>query len=488
MTITFIRKPKTEQVSPPTEQVDCTSSLPYKLVLGDCLDILKGMPDNYVDSIVTDPPAGIGFMNKEWDHHKGGRDYWIGWVKLIAAECLRVIKPGGHALVWSLPRTEHWTATAWEDGGWEVRDKVVHIFGTGFPKSLNIGKSLDKSAGAVREVVGIDQSAVRVNSERNHVSGQVAALGLKGAGSGVITAPATDDAKKWDGWGTALKPAYESWVLLRKPLEGTVAANTLKHGVGGINIDACRVPTEDGLSGGRNSGSCKASNDGWNRPYMQDAAYLANMAEESKQRTEKAECLGRFPANITHDGSEEVLEVFPSTVSKSSGGSGEKSMGALGKNVLGSYALDRLGDNAGGLGDSGTPARFFYCPKASSKDRNEGCDALDLHEAKDTYGDGLSSATKVRTAEQEVNGVSRDMRHNHHPTVKNVELMKYLCRLITPPSGLLLDPFMGSGSTLKAALLEGFRCVGIEKEAEYMAIAEKRCEHAHKASEHFNCK
>ena len=635
MPITFIRKPKTEQVHPLTEQVDCTSpqeALPYKLVLGDCLDVLKGMPDNYVDAIVTDPPAGISFMNKGWDHHKGGRDDWIGWMKLIAAECLRVIKPGGHALVWSLPRTEHWTATAWEDGGWEIRDKIVHLFGcldmetqaatkdgvmpyhkcvvgqhvlcydietgaysyqpileileydyadtayrivgdfgeqvvsrnhrciverngketftfaeaceretsvpfleslpelqhalhgvnertstakqglrqsllkrilfkaktayaqaatylsgvqvafqtkggdspkeckdvrvhlsryfekihtvllgaptkssfvgsfwmdrqeqdelfaeyvwgeksclegrgylpeqkrelrqsaykvcsmpngipfngeegrlrdgtsssgskgfwsrirtsrsstshrsrcneqlpaefdgiqdehrpqeirgwtghktavvrvvpfqytgkvwclrvptgafvavrggvafptgnSGFPKSLNISKMLDKMAGAEREVVGRNPN---YHSEGVRAGSGISQHGVKDGSfsnpeqAGLITAPATEEAKQWDGWGTALKPAYEAWILLRKPVEGTVAGNVLKHGVGGINIDACRIGVDPDDSNIRNP----------ENHVRTTGSIWGNATGAEKNLGEK----GRFPANVT---------------------------------------------------------------------------------------------------------------------------------------------------------------------------------------------
>ena len=216
--------------------------------LGDSGVVLPTIPDNSVDAIASDPPSGIAFMQASWDKDKGGRDAWITWMTAIAVECLRVVKPGGHALVWALPRTSHWTATAWENAGWEVREKITHLNSEGFPKNHDISKAIDKMAGAKREVVGYDASRARPN--RMYESGAIGNIGGNGVVSdrtdngATITAPATDAAKQWEGWGTALKPASEDWWLLRKPCDQpTVAQNVLTHGTGALNIDGTRVPT-----------------------------------------------------------------------------------------------------------------------------------------------------------------------------------------------------------------------------------------------------
>ena len=222
-----------------------------KLMFGDCLEKMGEIESNSVDSIVTDPPAGISFMGKEWDHHKGGRDEWIKWMQSIAIEALRVIKPGGHALVWTIPRTSHWTATAWENAGFEVRDSIAHVFGSGFPKSANISKNIDKAAGAERKVIseiktksGGMAHISKTNAEHGFRPSAYNGHSLDDDAKNVIqqTEPATNEAKQWDGWGTALKPAREDWLLLRKPLgEKTIAANVLKYGAGAINIDKTKV-------------------------------------------------------------------------------------------------------------------------------------------------------------------------------------------------------------------------------------------------------
>ena len=297
----------------------------------DCLDVLRFLPDNSVDSICTDPPAGIAFASSAWDRDKGGRDAWIAWMQEVAAECLRVVKPGGHALVWAFPRTSHWTGMAWENAGWEPRDKIVHLFGTGQPKAYK------------------------------------------------------------------LKPAAEDWWLLRKPLEGTVAANVSKHGTGALRVDDCKV--------------------------------------EAEQDNEPP----RWPTNCIHDGSAEVVAGFPPTKD-----------------------------------------RFFYAAKASVQDREEGLDALPYRTL--AYSGGAQGAAKRGAEEyEEAQGIGLNnikKRKNPHPTVKNTELMRYLTRLITPKEGICLDPFMGSGSTGKACMIEGFRFIGIEKEPEYLEVARGRILHA----------
>jgi DNA modification methylase len=432
------------------------------LYLGDCLEELRSIPDNSVDSIVTDPPYGLsnqpdmmevlrhwmagddythkgkGFMGKSWDSFVPGPSVW--------KECLRVLKPGGHLLCFAGTRTQDMMGLAIRLAGFELRDSLVWAYGSGFPKSHNISVAIDKLAGADREVVGFKTSADGRCRSAEPSGNQPRNSSLHGGGiktrTEIETAPATEAAKQWDGWGSALKPAYEPVLLCRKPLEGTLAQNTLKHGCGGINIDGCRVETGD--SGSRNHGGkvYEGVAEGYQRPNKSSYTHKTDWQMPTQ---------GRFPANLIHDGSEEVVACFPD--SKSTGGANG---GKLGASVYGKFKNETLGANAGGLGDAGSAARFFkacpnndpedmearriiYCAKASKKDR----------------------------------GVE-----NKHPTVKPTELMRYLVRLVTPPEGVVLDPFMGSGSTGKAAMLEGFRFIGIEREPEYLRIAAARIKFA----------
>ncbi|MCA2910149.1 MAG: site-specific DNA-methyltransferase [Microcystis sp. M034S1] len=316
-------------------------SMQTKLIHSDCLEALKNLPDNSVDSVVTDPPYGLSFMGKKWDYDVPSVEVW--------AECLRVLKPGGHLLAFAGTRTQHRMAVRIEDVGFEIRDMIAWVYGSGFPKSHNL----------------------------------------------------KDD---WKGWGTALKPALEPITVARKPLCGTVAENVLKHGTGALNIDGCRVGRDaDDVSGWSQTGS-KASE---NR-----AMSGGNYARDAKPDAE-----GRWPANLIHDGGEFL----------------------------------------------GEQARFFYCAKASKRDRDEGLDAF-KPKARPTMGSGIGGQPDQ----------AKPNNRNVHPTVKPTDLMRYLCRLVTPPGGTVLDPFMGSGSTGKAAMLEGFNFIGIEREAEYIEIAKAR--------------
>ena len=439
----------------------------FVLYGADCLDVLRFMPDNSVDSIVTDPPAGIAFMGKDWDKDKGGRDAWIAWMQEIAEQCLRVVKHGGHALVWAMPRTSHWTGMAWENAGWEPRDKIVHLFGSGMPKSHNVGKSIDKAAGAKREVIGI-KPAGSGPLKRGHVgsSGGGMSIGTEMSPEIEVTVAATDAAKQWEGWGTALKPASEDWWLLRKPLDGTVAATVLKHGTGAINIDGCRIAYEDG----------EVNFDRKQRQQHSEGAIEGAFGAASLIGTEISTYkeAGRWPANCTHDGSDEVVAGFP----ESNGSGPARTLNRNKRNDSG-WGMNAAGADACALPDagSGSASRFFYCAKASAADRDEGLDALPLVPA---AGFPMRSADGERGGEG-LDGTSTDRltkRRNIHPTVKSTELMRYLTRLITPAGGLCLDPFMGSGSTGKACALEGFRFIGIEQEPTYLPVAEARIKYA----------
>ncbi len=399
---------------------------------GDCLEVLRGMADASVDAIVTDPPYGLSFMGKRWDYDVPSADIW--------RECLRVLKPGGHLLAFAGTRTQHRMAVNIEDAGFEIRDMIAWVYGSGFPKSLDVSKAIDKSAGAEREVVGKAAGMGKQNPEWNGTATGRAENSFKPEYD--ITAPATEAARQWQGWGTALKPALEPITVARKPLVGTVAENVLKHGTGAVNIDGCRVATDE-LKGKiyNNKGDALS----WGGTYEKGIAYGNEQ--------------GRWPANLIHDGSDDVVGLFPQ--SKSTGG--QSSLGAFrNADVYGKGKDERWGEDPG-YGDSGSAARFFYCAKASKADRDEGCESLAAKPNAD-WPQNLDG--------NDARGAAP--RRNHHPTVKPTALMRYLCRLVTPPRGVVLDPFMGSGSTGKAATLEGFQFIGIEREEEYVKIAKAR--------------
>lgn len=396
-----------------------------QIINGDCREVLKTLKTNSVDSIVTDPPYELGFMGKAWD--STGVAYQVE----VWAECLRVLKAGGHLLAFGGSRTYHRLACAIEDAGFQIRDQIMWVYGSGFPKSLNISKAIDKAAGVEREVLGVLPSS-RANAG---TSGFMMTEKL-------ATAPATDEAKQWEGWGTALKPAHEPIVMARKPLEGTVAQTVLEHGTGGINIDGCRI--------GSGTGETKTVQ----YPDIRGNNY--NNAEGTVEYQVISQ--GRFPANFIHDGSDEVLELFP----RAKGGAYPAKRGQAVNSPFASGQETEGGFRA--MGDDGSAARFFYCAKANKKDRNEGLDGFEERRPDER------SVTGMGTFEEK--GVAKQA--NHHPTVKPTDLMRYLCRLVTPPNGIVLDPFTGSGSTGKAAKLEGFSFIGIEQSAEYVGIATAR--------------
>jgi site-specific DNA-methyltransferase (adenine-specific) len=389
---------------------------PYTLHLGDCRAVLATLPDSSVDSIVTDPPyhlttgkkggsgqasvnlssphgrarIGTGFMGMAWD----GGD--VAMRAETWAELMRVLKPGGHLLAFSGSRTYHRMACAIEDGGFEIRDQIMWLYGSGFPKSMN----------------------------------------LDGA---------------WEGWGTALKPAHEPICVARKPFKGTCTANVLEHGTGALNIDACRVPSSTPVQSSAGKGA----------PFGAGAYPLG----EGRMYQDA----GRWPANVIHDGSPEVLEAFPSApgqIARSSSSSSRKAKNVYGAMARGSGGMDPRDD----LDKSA--ARFFYCAKASRADRNGGLP---------DPGAQFKKGTTLRAVE--VAAAAGELSGNTHPTVKPTDLMAYLCRLVTPPGGVVLDPFMGSGSTGKAAMREGFRFIGIDMTPEYVEIARARITASWRAAE-----
>jgi site-specific DNA-methyltransferase (adenine-specific) len=362
---------------------------PYSLHIGDCLDVLKTLDAESIDAIVTDPPYGLAFMGKKWDCDAPSTDIW--------QECLRVLKPGGHLLAFAGTRTQHRMACRIEDAGFEIRDMIAWVYGSGFPKSHNLKD-------------------------------------------------------KWQGWGTALKPALEPITMARKPLIGTVAENVLEHGTGAINVDASRVGNEYRYN-----------------PPVGDLTSIGSSRTLAKG--EGRNVFGRWPANLIHDGSDEVVGLFPETRASNA-------RLPTGKHVYGhpdgrtsaamrtSSTIDTMlrGHNDAG----GSAARFFYCPKASKAEREAGLEEMEEKPA---------GSLKMRTDAHAIkNGMNTEPQRNHHPTVKPTDLMRYLCRLVTPPNGTILDPFTGSGSTGVAALREGFKFIGIELNPEYAKIAQNRIE------------
>ena len=418
---------------------------------GDCLQVMHDMKSETIDSIVTDPPYALKFMGKGWDKVLPPMETW--------KECLRVAKPGAMLLAFGGTRTYHRLTCAIEDAGWEIRDCIMWVYGSGFPKSLDISKAIDKATGAERELLGptIHHSPGR---KATNTLRSMRAL-YRGEDDGkYITAPATDEAKQWEGYGTALKPAYEPIVVAMKPLDGTFARNALKWGVAGLNVDGCRVETKDdtGRLGGLDSGMCA----------------------DKKQIETKTNPQGRFPANLIHDGSEEVLELFPYGKSGDLTGQPRKEN----KNCY-SKAGATVGNPRFFKGDSGSAARFFFCAKASRREKRKeqiaktgrgksGCygdygDALHNTPAYDDHGPASRFFYCAKASRSERG------EGNNHPTVKPLKLMEYLVKLVSPPTGgMLMDLFGGSGTTGLAAETLGIKWTLIDNVRDYCDISASR--------------
>ena len=410
-----------------------------KLMLGDNMESLKKLPDNSIDSIVTDPPYGLSFMGKKWDYDVPSVEFW--------KEVYRVLKPGGHILSFGGTRTYHRMAVNIEDAGFEIRDQVMWLYGVGFPKSHNIGKAVDKIEGNEREVVG--SWTPQGTAHRMKGSSIFPNENIEDDGSKVINdinLPITKGTSQYEGWGTALKPANEPICVARKPLsEKTIADNVIKWGTGGINIDGCRIKTTDT----------------YNYKNGPQGNSFSVGKEPDGKRTEPVEMNseGRFPANIILD--EEAAELLDeqSGISKSSKGKERK------VNNIGSFGGGTTNEN-NEYNDKGGASRFFYQAKVSKKERNLGLDGFE------EVDESKNKAFDVEGGRKSDMAVTK----NTHPTLKPINLMTYLCRLVTPVGGIVLDPFMGSGSTGIAALLEGFKFCGMEMDADYMKIAEARIE------------
>ena len=424
--------------------------------LGSNLDILPTLPDNSVDSIVTDPPYELGFMGKKWDNSG------IAYSVELWQQCYRVLKPGGHLLAFGGSRTWHRLAVAIEDAGFEMRDSIAWLYGSGFPKSLDVSKAIDKAAGAEREQI---PATGGLHKNRNLNDDSWSKIGEDNPLMDSAI-PATDEAKKWAGWGTALKPAFEPVVVARKPLIGTVAANVLVWGVGGLNIDGSRIGNEVISVHNAPTGS-----------------FAGGDADRGSDTSSYKTHTGRWPANIILDEYTAGLLDEQSGVSTSlAHNRPQATKWGFGVNKDNSNQYDYETGQTG-YGDTGGASRFFYVAKASKKDRNEGLDDL-VGQSIGAKGNGLGrtcatcSATVLDGCDCPDRTFVNPTRQNFHPTVKPTALMEYLIRLVTPAGGVVLDPFTGSGSTGKAALLNGYKFIGCELTEEYLPIIEGRLKHA----------
>lgn len=500
---------------------------PFELHRGDCLEVLKTLPDNHVHSGVIDPPYGLsdhkpeqvvacltawlagepyapkgtGFMGAAWDAWVPGPEVW--------RELLRVLKPGGHVMVFAGTRSMDLMCMALRLAGFEMRDAIGYahddeggelvdgagaplmawVYGQGFPKSLNVAKAIESGGGRPEDIRRMQMGDGYEPSGRGRVNYDHGSGSAMDAGA-TDWEPASDAAKQWEGWGTAMKPAWEPIILARKPLAkgNTVAANVLQHGTGALHIDGCRVHSHDsqGYAYTVQRMTPGAGQNATGKTHQEGVEFVGHTKD------------GRWPANVIHDGSDAVLEAFP----EAPGQKADLSAGAPSAKLSGVYAggpLRREGEpsanseNAGAVGfrmrpgtrrnDAGSAARFFYCAKASAADRNEGCDGLPLVDwTKDAPNNVRPDQINTTTGEPRQARPSR----NHHPTVKPTPLLRYLQRLITPPGGITIDCYMGSGSSGKAAMLEGFSYIGMERDLDehgqplgYMQIAAHRIRAAH---------
>lgn len=456
----------------------------YKLYQGNMLDMLEVIESNTIDSIVTDPPYELNFMGKGWDNAgvSFNADTW--------KKCFEVLKPGGYLLAFGGSRTSHRIACAIEDAGFEIRDTIMWLYGSGFPKSMALDKALEGklttgsgNKKGFRKLNGElvergDYGYAKMTHEQDARPSDYNLIEEKRLGK---LEPTTELAKKYKGWGTCLKPSFEPIIVARKPFKGSLVDNVIEYGVGGINIDECRVEYE------------KTNNPATNPLYRQQNAdkykqvkggELSNGAVSWTSGKNGVNEGGRFPANtiLTYDETDfdEVCGGFPDTI----GGKRHNTTKRVEEGT--SYYKEKdFIFNRNEFNDSGSASRYFYCAKASKKDRDEGLDNFEEKENTITYGDGFNSSTKLATRQQIETGEvgNRSLRKNIHPTVKPTELMQYLVRLVTPDSGTILDPFNGSGSTGKAVMYEnkernkGYKYIGIELTEEYLPIARARIEY-----------
>ena len=471
----------------------CSEDGDVVLYLGDCLSVLAAMEADSVDAIVTDPPAAVSFMGREWDSDRGGRDKWVGWLADRMEAAARVLKPGGHALVWSLPRTSHWTAWALEDAGLEIRDCIMHAFGSGFPKSLDVSKAIDKAAGAEREIIGDGQPFGR-NSVRNRSRVEMGWRKTEvnpDGGATRITAPATEDAARWAGFGTALKPGQEMWWLARKPLAaGTVAANVLQFGTGALNISACKVAHASAAD----LATSQSKNPG-RADKVTSGTYGADRPQQS------VDDAGRWPTNLvfTHSaacepiGLQQVANHGHGPAARGSGGistSGHRGQDGLTERREPVETVEAWDcapdcpvaelDRQSGTLTSG--ANTVKRASSSSRDGNKGPAFGAESRADGTpmifYGDTGGASRFYPTFRYQAKAPSSERPRledgTAHETVKPLGLISWLVRLITPPRGTVLDLFAGSGPVAEACIVEGFSCVLIEQDPKSAELIKTR--------------
>lgn len=399
---------------------------------GDCLNVLKSIADNSVDSIVTDPPYGLKFMGKAWDYEVPSVEKW--------AECLRVLKPGGHLLAFASTRTQHRMALNIEDAGFELRDMVTFLYDTNEAARELIHSLSAAQLKLLDATFGRDSMLAWM-----YGSGFPKSHNLEGA---------------WEGWGTCLKPALEPITMARKPFTGTTVANVEQYGAGALNIEACRIGTESTLRPINKIRACKG----------EDNAYVAQYGKRPCNGEIGGSESGRWPANVIHDGSTSVLKGFPYTKSGTDNVSRSSGADKLG-NTGAAYNKESrpTGTTMIAYGDEGSAARFFYCAKASPSERHAG---LGKVPAQFKHGSTLRDSENLK-----------GHKGNYHPTVKPIALMSYLIRLVTAVGGTVLDPFCGSGTTGVAAILEGMEFIGIERQEDYVQIASARCKHAYQGQQ-----
>jgi site-specific DNA-methyltransferase (adenine-specific) len=441
----------------------------WQVINGNSAEILKTYPDNSFDCVVTDPPYGINFLGKAWDSNTGDRE--------VYEQCLRVLKPGGHLLAFSAARTYHHLAMTVETVGFEIRDQIMWIYGSGFPKSQDVGRQIDKS----------QNKGKFIGTGATQMSGGPKEFpdGALPRSEKMIHEPETDEAKQWSGWGTQLKPAHEPIVMARKPVIKSIRENVLEHGTGAINIDATRVGYANEQD--KNSIDHKMPTAAWSGHTNQVDSY-----EKGQFIKVETNQLGRFPANVIHDGSDEVVSMFPDNCGNAAKAKRTKS------SITGSghslTVAKNAGDDNGFYDGLGSAARFFYCPKVNRSERHIGFDPNSQGNIIESEvfgktpvcldcGKTRNGSTKHDGCDPENIGFQERRTErssdvgNNHPTVKPIELMKYLIKLVTPMNGHILDPFNGSGSTGCAAVELGFDYTGIELDPNYVEIANKRISH-----------
>ena len=421
-----------------------------QIICGKCEAVLQGFPDNSIDTIITDPPYGLSFMGKKWDYNVPSVEIW--------QECLRVLKPGGTLLCFAGSRTQHRMACNVEDAGFILKDCIMWLYGSGFPKATDISKQIDKFKRRDREVIGQEKQKGNIGYENEDYQFK--------PNIRHITAPATPEATLWNGWKShGLKPAYEPILVAIKPNEGSYANNALKWGVSGLNINGARIEpqSEKDLKEIRSERPSKTSN--------KNEYSLNHGGLEGMDRSNRQEVTGRFPANIILDEESARLLDEQSGVSKSIAGPANNEPTNADSKIYGWAKYPQMHKSGAHFGDKGGASRFFYCAKASKSERNKGCEGLEL---KQTIGGGGTNNTEDDVCGKY--GSIKSEGHNHHPTVKPLSLMKYLVTLTKMPNDnqVYLDPFAGSGTTLMACKELGRKYIGIEKGKDYCEIAECR--------------